>query len=996
MRTTSLALCLALALAGFAFAGEWSHYRADAARSGWTSEPAPAKLSLCWTRRPAHPPQPAWPEEQRMVFDHVFHVVADADRVYFGSSADGKVYALDAATGQERWCFFTGGPVRFAPALWKDRLFAVSDDGCLHCLSKADGKLLWKKRPAASDRMVLGNERMISKWPARGGPAVVGGVVYFGAGIWPSDGVYICALDAATGKKVWINESSGDMDLLQPHMARSRSGVSCQGYLAVGKKAILVPTGRAIPAVFERADGKFRYFHLAKYGGSGGPAVLIDDLFFSSGSSFEVAGGMRRGRYVDSLVASPDNTYRFFRSSLYALPRAKPLLEKAGKKSYSWNSAWSARCGGAVSRIGAGKTLFLGGRDKVVAFDTRTKKEAWSSKVEGLARGLAFAAGRLYVSTDRGDIHCFAAPGGAARTVKPRHEAAPYGANAAAARAAEEIIKKAGVKKGYCLDLGCGDGRLAYELAKRTELRIYGIEKDPAKVAAARKKLSAAGLYGVRVTVRQGDPAASGYPNYFADLAVSSTSLTGTVAGEKELLRCLRPWGGVACVGKSGGMKKTVRGPLQGTGSWTHQYANAANTTCSGDPVKGPLTVLWFGGPDQVMPNRHGRTPGPLFAEGRLFIQGINDIRAVSAYNGRVLWEFPLKDIAKPYHGEHLVGTAVTGSNLCTDGKVLYVRTGGRCLRIDAASGKKLSEVKAPPRSDGKPGTWGYIAVAGGTLFGSLANEKHIVKWRFGRGGPDQRDMSRQFSESILLFALDATTGKTKWTYAAKKSIRHNAIAIGKGKVFLIDRSVAAVDRVDFKPVKGKPGPAHPPGVLLALDAARGQVKWKSEQAGFGTMLAVSEEQDVLLVAYQATRFVQPSEVGGRMAALRASDGKPLWDERARYSTRPVLNGRTIYPSGRDLLTGKPKANWRFKRSYGCGIVSGGKNLLLFRSGTLGYRDLTTEEGTRNYGPAKLSCWINAIPVGGLVLAPDFTDVCYCSYLIKTSFALERGPGRGP
>ena len=45
---------------------------------------------------------------------------------------------------------------------------------------------------------MLGNDRLISHWPARGGPVVADGVVYFAAGLWPSDGIYVYALDGRT------------------------------------------------------------------------------------------------------------------------------------------------------------------------------------------------------------------------------------------------------------------------------------------------------------------------------------------------------------------------------------------------------------------------------------------------------------------------------------------------------------------------------------------------------------------------------------------------------------------------------------------------------------------------------------------------------------------------------------------------------------------------------------------------------------------------------
>ena len=73
----------------------------------------------------------------------------------------------------------------------------------------------------------------------------------------------------------------------------------------------------------------------------------------------------------------------------------------------------------------------------------------------------------------------------------------------------------------------------------------------------------------------------------------------------------------------------------------------------------------------------------------------------------------------------------------------------------------------------------------------------------------------------------------------------------------------------------------------------------------------------------------------------------------------------------------------------GCGTISGGRNILLFRSGPLGYIDLLKNRGLQNYGPARPGCWINAIVAGGMVLMPDATDRCTCSYLIKASLGLR-------
>jgi len=63
--------------------------------------------------------------------------------------------------------------------------------------------------------------------------------------------------------------------------------------------------------------------------------------------------------------------------------------------------------------------------------------------------------------------------------------------------------------------------------------------------------------------------------------------------------------------------------------------------------------------------------------------------------------------------------------------------------------------------------------------------------------------------------------------------------------------------------------------------------------------------------------------------------------------------------------------------------------MLLFRSATLGYRDLLGDRPTANVGGIRPGCWINVIPTGGLVLMPDATTGCKCSYLNAATIALQ-------
>ncbi|HAW31830.1 MAG TPA: hypothetical protein DCY03_27605, partial [Planctomycetaceae bacterium] len=99
-------------------------------------------------------------------------------------------------------------------------------------------------------------------------------------------------------------------------------------------------------------------------------------------------------------------------------------------------------------------------------------------------------------------------------------------------QAAKDILAHTNIKDGFCLVLGGEEGRLAYELARNSNLKIYCIEPDPAKVEQARQKLTQAGYYGHRVTVHQTELSPLPYSRYFANLIVSDSLLkTGKIPG---------------------------------------------------------------------------------------------------------------------------------------------------------------------------------------------------------------------------------------------------------------------------------------------------------------------------------------------------------------------------------------------------------------------------------------------------------------------------------
>ena len=113
-----------------------SEFLGNNQRTAYTSATIPTNPALLWTYKERHPPRTAWPEPfgelQFIDFDYSDQVTIGEGLTYFGCSADHTVRALDVKSGKEQWVFYTEGPVRFAPVLFKDCLFVASDDGHLY------------------------------------------------------------------------------------------------------------------------------------------------------------------------------------------------------------------------------------------------------------------------------------------------------------------------------------------------------------------------------------------------------------------------------------------------------------------------------------------------------------------------------------------------------------------------------------------------------------------------------------------------------------------------------------------------------------------------------------------------------------------------------------------------------------------------------------------------------------------------------------------------
>ncbi|MCE5327228.1 MAG: PQQ-binding-like beta-propeller repeat protein [Planctomycetaceae bacterium] len=780
-----MAILGALAVAAVpADAGDWPMWRYNPGHGAWTSEALPRSFSGQWS---IHLPTPksAWPFNQhKQQFDASYEPIVAGKLLIVPSMVRDSVTAYDTDTGAQKWRFYADAPVRFAPVASKDKCWFSSDDGNLYCLSLADGKLLYKVQGPAMDYRILANDRLSSAWPARGGPVLADGVVYFAAGIWPFMGTFIYAVDADSGKVLWCNSGSGAVYILQPHASPAFAGVGPQGYMTVSGDTLVVPGGRSVPAGYDRKTGRFLWCNAVTHAG-GYDVISAAGLFWCERQVAAAADGEPKTNspaavLTDEAAIGLEGEQIVARELKMFGP---PIPDRRGKTSKPGppNILWQVPSGGMKKlHIGAGKSLYgSDGASSVICVDTAAKSVAWQAKVEGKIWTMLAGDGKLFVVTREGRIYCFNSgsrtPEAAAPQVQPVATQDDLWKQIAAG-----AMKISGAAEGYAVALGLGSGRLVDELILQSKLHVIVFESDAAKIAAARRRYDAAGVYGERVHVMTSRPGMRVAP-YLASLIVSEDPAGAGLGSDTQIadaiLNMLRPYGGTlyltgkrACNPDLTAKIEALRsdhvlvrrgdddirmqrvGALPGSADWTHQYASAANTVSSTDSVaKAPLGLMWFGGPSNmdVLP-RHGHGPSPQVAAGRLVIEGIGVIHARDVYTGRVIWrrEFPKLNTFGMYYTEsynpdpfyggrnqgHYPGANLFGSNYVTMADRVYLVDQTVCHVLNAASGETLADFKLPAAEGAAAPNWGVVLADQDVL---VATAQPLQVPEAGQASPD-------------------------------------------------------------------------------------------------------------------------------------------------------------------------------------------------------------------------------------------------------------------
>jgi outer membrane protein assembly factor BamB len=192
-----------------ATSGDWPLFRGNALQTGTVVGELPDKLEVLWKFETK---------------DSIESTAAISKGTVYIGSFDENLYAIDLASGKERWRY-KAGPIKSAVSVQGDAVYVGDSDGMFHCVDAEKGTKRWKFETAAEivsganfagDAILFGSYdetlyclskdgkerwKFKTQGPVNGSPAVVGGRTFV-SGCDSS----LHVIDTATGKELSSTE----------------------------------------------------------------------------------------------------------------------------------------------------------------------------------------------------------------------------------------------------------------------------------------------------------------------------------------------------------------------------------------------------------------------------------------------------------------------------------------------------------------------------------------------------------------------------------------------------------------------------------------------------------------------------------------------------------------------------------------------------------------------------------------------------------------------
>ncbi len=418
---------------------DWASYRHDEWRSNSTLNQGPEQLNPIWRvdlgdmRSTSGAITKDW-DENPFIKGPISPPVIAAGRVFVTRPDAHQVLAFDANTAKPIWQFDANGRVDTPPTIHQGLCLFGSKSGMVYCLRANDGQLVWKIQAAPLDERIVAYGQIESPWPVPGSVLVVDDIAYFAAGrqSLADGGVLLFSVEVATGKINWTQR----LDTIPQKGFYNSSGLEFDNFDLLHREGNGVAMSRW---VFDREDGSMNVDPWRAYAklNTGGGESMVPQGSWSYAPRHQTRTSTHEAKRSpvafrgQTLVGSTQN-----KKGIYLTEFNKTTIDEFETK---WLTGWAA---GRASREGGTAwrsqrlaekskwqvTLFDKENDKrevaamILAADkifiadseggiqvrsTTDGEQIWQSSLPTVMwDGLAIANGRLFVSTQDGQLIC--------------------------------------------------------------------------------------------------------------------------------------------------------------------------------------------------------------------------------------------------------------------------------------------------------------------------------------------------------------------------------------------------------------------------------------------------------------------------------------------------------------------------------------------------------------------------------------------------------------
>lgn len=395
--------------------------------------------------------------------------------------------------------------------------------------------------------------------------------------------------------------------------------------------------------------------------------------------------------------------------------------------------------------------------------------------------------------------------------------------NAAENPGVADAVKASPIRGGLCVVLGSADGDAARAIAQQGPFLVHLLAdpRDERRVADLRRALPDESLAG-RVTIETWRESVLPFVDQLVSLLVVVDPLG---VPEAELLRVVRP-GGELVVRDGAAWRRSIRPRPDGMDEWSQwRHGPDRNAVSKDRLVDVPERVQWLYSSTVVL-----EAADMVTANGRIFIQDRDTLRARDGFNGLPLWQTDL-------YAHKKLGLEKPPALIVAKGeRVFALLKDGTFRALDAATGTPLYEFD----DAGQPNV--VLLLDDGTLV--MATEEHVSAFDSSTGRRLWRETAnlphtltagggavyflegndRRGSGSGDVTAVDARTGKLLWERNYEWARRSDLASFGEGHlVFEVRRPALWRELWKNNPEQEKADKFQ----LVVVDARTGEEKQK-------------------------------------------------------------------------------------------------------------------------------------------------------------------------